>query len=81
MNETEIVVLEVTPKEMEEILTRREQRARDALIAQNIEEIVRLVKETKALGGRVLCSMPKCGRKHTDSISVMSYNHKEVLFS
>ena len=81
MNETEIVVLEVTPQEMEEVLARREKRARDAQIAQNIEEIVRLVKETKALGGKVLCSMPKYSKTHIDSIDVRSYNHKEVLFS
>lgn len=81
MNETEIIVLEVTPKEMEEVLKRREQRAKDAQIAKNIEEIVRLVKETKALGGKVLCSMPKYSKKHTDSIDIQSYNRKEVLFS
>lgn len=53
MQENTFVALEVTPKEMEEILQRRESAAKDAAIKEKAVQIARLIKEIEDLGGHV----------------------------
>lgn len=54
MKETSTVLaMEVTAEEMEEVLKRRETKAKEAAIKEKAHEIARLIDDIKQLGGRV----------------------------
>jgi hypothetical protein len=54
MKETSTVLaMEVTAEEMEEVLKRRETKAKEAAIKKKADEIARLIDDIKRLGGRV----------------------------
>lgn len=50
---TEIIAMEVTPEEMQTIIKQREQKAKQAAIAEKSREVCKLIGELEALGGRV----------------------------
>lgn len=55
MNATvaEIVVMEVTPEEMQSIIKQRELKGKQAAIAEKGQEVCKLIKELEELGGHV----------------------------
>ena len=50
---TALLAMEVTAEEMEEVLKRRETKAKEAAIKEKADEIARLIDDIKRLGGRV----------------------------
>lgn len=50
---TALLAMEITAEEMEEVLKRRETKAKEAAIKEKAYEIARLIDDIKQLGGHV----------------------------